>query len=138
MSEFKINAALVRAWQGAGFAYPTQFEGKAFDPPQEAPWAALFVLPASNAPAGLGVHAPLEHVGILQIDLNYPLDTGAPDMLKDADTASAAFEPGKSFTFDGMQVNFERCQRSSIRRSDARLTVSLSVRWRGWQHRVTP
>lgn len=138
MSEFAINAALVRAWQGVGVAYPTAYEGKSFDPPSDAPWVALYQLPAGIAPAAIGIHAPLEHVGILQIDLNHPLDSGAPVMLKDADSVAAVFSPGASFEFEGTKVNIERCSRSSIRRSEGWLTVSLSVRWRSWQHRVTP
>jgi len=137
MSEFAINAALVRAWQGAGIAYPTAFEGKDFTPPDASPWAAVFMLPASAAPAALGIHSPIEHVGIFQVDINHPLNAGAPAMLKDADKVGGYFSPGASFEYEGMNVNIERCQRSSIRRSEGWLTVSLSVRWRGWQHRVT-
>lgn len=138
MSEFAINAALVRAWQAGGIAFPTAYEGKSFNPPDDAPWAALYMLPAGAAPAAIGLHAPIERVGILQIDLNYPLDTGAPVILKDADTVSSRFMPGTSYDFDGTKVNIERCSRSSIRQSEGWLTVSLSVRWRSWQHRVTP
>jgi hypothetical protein len=137
MSEFKINAALVRAWQGTGIAYPTAYEGKAFDPPADAPWVALYGLPASTAPAGIGIHAPIERVGILQIDINHPLDAGAPVMLMDADVVSTRFDPGSSFDFEGTTVHIERCSRSSIRRSEGWLTLSLSIRWRSWQHRVT-
>ncbi|KAF1045607.1 phage tail terminator-like protein [Xylophilus sp.] len=138
MAEFEINAALVRAWQGAGLPYPTAYEGKAFTPEQGKPWAALYLLPAGTAPAGIGIQAPLEHVGILQVDLNQPLDAGAPVMLKDADAVSLRFTPGASFEFGGTKVNIERCTRSSIRRSEGWLTLSLSIRYRSWQHRVTP
>lgn len=138
MAEFEINAALVRAWQDTGLAYPTAYEGKAFAPEQGKPWASVYLLPAGTVPAAIGAQAPLEHVGILQIDLNYPLDTGAPVMLKAADTAAKHFEPGTSFEFAAAKVNIERCTRSSIRRSEGWLTLSLSIRYRSWQHRVTP
>jgi len=137
MAEFEINAALVRAWQGAGLAYPTAYEGKSFTPEQGKSWAALYMLPAGTTPAAIGAQAPLEHVGILQIDLNHPLDTGAPVMLKAADAAAKVFMPGTSCEFEGTKVNIERCSRSSIRRSEGWLTLSLSIRYRSWQHRVT-
>jgi hypothetical protein len=49
-----INAALMTAWADHGLSYPTAYEGKDFTPPSDAPWCALFVMPASTSVAGLG------------------------------------------------------------------------------------
>lgn len=56
-------------------------------------------------------------------------------MLADADTIAGVFDPGKDFSYNGFRLVVERCERSSIRRSDAWLTLSVTVRFRGWQHR---
>jgi hypothetical protein len=56
-----IESALRTAWSGV-LAYPTAYEGRDFTPPDNAPWCALFTLPASSGVAGLGQGAPIEHV----------------------------------------------------------------------------
>ena len=56
-----IQAALMTAWAGV-LPYPCAYEGKDFTPPSDAPWCAVFTLPASSAVAGLGQGAPIEHV----------------------------------------------------------------------------
>jgi hypothetical protein len=64
------------------------------------------------------------------------LNSGTHGLLTDADTIAAAFDPGTTFTYNALRVMIERCERSSIRRDDAWLTVSLTIRWRGQQHRA--
>lgn len=68
--------------------------------------------------------------------MNYPLNSGTAGLLGDADTLADAFNPGTTFTYNGLRLMIERCERSSIRRDDAWLTVSLTIRWRGQQHRA--
>ena len=71
-----------------------------------------------------------------QIDVNRPLNTGTGALLADADTIAAAFDPGRTVTYNGLRMMVERCERSSIRRNDSYLTVSMTIRWRGQQHRA--
>ena len=72
---------------------------------------------------------------MLQADVNYPLNTGTGPLLADADTIAATFTPGATFTYNGIRLVCESCQRSTIRRDDAYLTVSLTIKLRAWQHR---
>jgi len=72
---------------------------------------------------------------LFQIDINHPLNTGTGPILSDADTVCAAFNPGSESTYGNITVHFERAERSSIRRDDAWLTLSITVRCRAWQHR---
>lgn len=71
-----------------------------------------------------------------QIDVNQPLNTGTGALLADADAIAAAFDPGRTVTYNGLRMMVERCERSSIRRNDSNLTVSMTIRWRGQQHRA--
>lgn len=48
-----IESALRTAWAGV-LPYPTAYEGRDFTPPDNAPWCAMYTLPASSAVAGLG------------------------------------------------------------------------------------
>lgn len=71
MSAFAdIQSALMAAWAGV-LPYPCICEGKAVfvdsagvevAKPDNSPWCAVYVLPASSAVAGLGQGAPIEHV----------------------------------------------------------------------------
>lgn len=56
-----IQAALMTAWAGV-LPHPCAYEGKDFAPPDNAPWCAVYTLPASAAPFGIGQNAPIEHV----------------------------------------------------------------------------
>jgi hypothetical protein len=68
--------------------------------------------------------------------VSWPLNSGTGGLLADADTVAAAFDPGKTVTVNGLRMMTERVERSSIRRDDANLTISLTIRWRGQQHRA--
>lgn len=72
----------------------------------------------------------------MQVDINYPLNSGTSGLLADADSIAAVFNPGATFTYNNLRVMIERCERSSIRRNDAWLTVSMTIRWRVQQHRA--
>lgn len=90
----------------------------------------------SVQPAALGNAAPLEHVVLAQVDINYPLDSGTGGLLGDADSVAALFNPGATLTYNGMRLVSERCDRSGIRRDDSWLTISLTAKLRGWQTRA--
>lgn len=131
-----VQATLMDAWSGGSLAYPVAYEGRDFTPPDNAPWIALHTMPVSVRTAAIGIAAPLEHVGLLQIDLNYPLNTGTGQPLADADTVAAYFSPGATFTHNGMRLLIESCDRSAILRDDVSETLYLTVKYRGWQHRT--
>lgn len=131
-----VQATLMSAWAGVSLAYPVAYEGRDFTPPNGAPWIALHTMPVSVRAAAIGVGSPLEHVGLLQIDLNYPLNSGTGTALTDADTVADYFAPGQTFTHNGMRLVIESCDRSQILRDDAWVTLYLTVKWRAWQHRA--
>jgi len=56
--------------------------------------------------------------------------------LDDADTVAGAFNPGKTVTYGAIRMMIERCERSSMRSDGTWSTVSLTIRWRGQQHRT--
>lgn len=64
MSFTDVQATLMSAWQGT-LSHPVAYEGIDFTPPDNAPWVALHTLPVTSLPDGLGIHAPIEHTGML-------------------------------------------------------------------------
>ena len=87
MSLKNINAALAVAVQGCGIAYPVAWEGKTFVKPAAAPWMAVWLMPAYQD----ALQTVDKHGGIMQIDINHPLNSGLPVMLADTDILAAYF-----------------------------------------------
>lgn len=131
-----VSSAFVQAWVNGGLGYPTAYEAVDFTPPTDAPWCELKILPVNAQAVALGDTAPIEHVVLGQIDINYPAGQGAGPLLADAAKVAILFQPGATFTYNGMRLVSSYCQRSQIMRVDAFNVVSLTTKLRGWQHRA--
>lgn len=64
------------------------------------------------------------------------MNSGTSSMLSDADIVASAFNPGKTVTYGSMRMMIEQCNRSSMRSDGTWSTVSLTIKWRGQQHRA--
>lgn len=64
------------------------------------------------------------------------MNSGTGPMLADADTVASAFDPGRTVTYGSVRMMIEQCARSSMRSDGTWATISLTVKWRGQQHRV--
>jgi hypothetical protein len=129
MSIANIDKALVDAYIDIGQNLATAYEGIHFEPPHNADWAALFVLPAGSPPATLGVGGQDEHIGILQIDYNIKPGVGRSQLYTYAQAALDKFVAGRSFSSSGQYVTIESSGRTSIRAVDGWLRMSVSVNW---------
>lgn len=126
MSLKAINGTLSTAVQGCGLAYPVAWEGKTFTPPSSTPWLAVWLLPAYTD----ALQTIDKHGGILQIDVNHPLNAGAPKLLQDADTLLRYFASGKRFQTGSQAVTVRKREASRILQVDGWLRVSVSVSYR--------
>lgn len=132
MSEHSINAALVAAAKAALAPLVGQavaWEGREFSPPVTGKWAQVTNLRASAEVASLGVGGHDAHLGVFQIDLNHPENSGTA-ILKDADAVRAHFVAGRRLEYQGQCVSVRRCDVSPLRRVDGWVRVSLSVYYR--------
>lgn len=126
MSLKAINAALATAVQGCGLLYPVAWEGKTFTPPSAAPWLAVWLLPAYTD----ALQTIDKHGGLLQVDINHPLNAGAPKLLQDVDTLLRYFAAGKRFQTGSQAVTVRKREASRILQIDGWLRVSVSVSYR--------
>lgn len=126
MSLKAINGTLAAAVQGCGLAYPVAWEGKTFTPPANAPWLAVWLLPAFTD----AMQTIDKHGGILQVDVNHPLNAGAPKLLQDVDTLLAWFASGKRFQTGSQAVTVRKREASRILQVDGWLRASVSVSYR--------
>lgn len=95
MSFDTIPAALIAHYRAGAFftdaltAYPNATFTK---PTASTAWASVFVIPATTAP--LSIRDSDEMAGVFQIDLNYPINSGAGGAQAKADAIRAHFKRG--------------------------------------------
>lgn len=95
MSFNSIPSALIARYRSGAFftdaltAYPNAAFTK---PTASTAWASVFVIPATTAP--LSIRDSDEMAGVFQIDLNYPINSGAGAIQSKADAIRAHFKRG--------------------------------------------
>lgn len=106
-SNYKIHAALVQKYESAATGLPTAYPNKNLEQPSnEVPWAELFIIPIETLAFTLGADGQDLYEGILQVNLNYPTNTGHKEALLMADRLCHHFRAGQLSVYDGVQVNF--------------------------------
>jgi len=96
MRNLDIRNALVLSWLDGDFGLTTAFPNKDFTPGTD-PWAALFVVPSQPGVATCGDEGMDRHDGVLQIDLNHPLNDGDIPAITLADQIARRYKAGTRF-----------------------------------------
>ena len=133
----QIPQALIAAYRGAAL-FPdsrTAYANAQFNPPAVSePWAALWNLPVDNAE--FTVNTADEYTGLLQIDLNYPRNTGEGAALSKASQVAALFRRGtRLFTDDG-HIQITGCTTSQGSEVNGWWRTPVTVRYRGFYRRT--
>jgi hypothetical protein len=137
MSIARVHSALVLAYQEMGLALPTGYETRDFTPPASGAWADIVNIPASLDPLTLGNEGEDLYIGVFQIDIHVPENTGTGMLLDYADVIRSYFYVGRTLLYNGQRVRIRKTQPSPIRRAEGggRYTISLSVTWNAWLSR---
>ena len=103
MSVIAIRAALEAALKAITPAIDTGWENAPFTPTTGTPYQLVYLMPASpeNPTMGTGHY---RFIGIFQINLFYPTQTGSGTAAARAELIKAAFARGNSFTKSGVTV----------------------------------
>ena len=80
-----------------------------FNPQADAAWFQFFFIPNQPSVITLGDQGSDEHTGIVQINLNYPMNEGSGTALEKADELRALFKAGSKHIFDGQTVTAISC-----------------------------
>lgn len=136
MSLFKIEAALITAYQGAGLALPTEYENAEFERPDSfASFASVSFVPNQPSVSGLGSTGADEIDGFLQIDLYTERNSGTAEARNLTDTLRNTFQAGERFTYDGQDVLIRSCGRNQGRVIDGYFMISITIFWRAYINR---
>lgn len=128
MSVSNVRSALMQAFKDGDFFAKenTSFENLKFTPGAN-PWCKLTFVPAQPTVATLGAGGKDRLDGFLQIDLNYPLDTGEKALNDKFDALRNTFTAGARFTYSGQEVIVASCGRSQGRIIEGFFRVSVTV-----------
>jgi hypothetical protein len=132
-----IQTALMQAVVDSPLDLPFAGDNLPFEKPaNQAPWAAVFIIPATVQAASVGVDGQDLYSGLLQIDLNYQKHTGTSASLLKADEVAGFFKAGAKFSAGVADVLISSCSRSRGRDVDGWYRVSMSVVWETRINRV--
>lgn len=127
-----IDKALLQSYEDLGLGLPVTMENIQFDKPTDgSPWVGVWVIPSTNGVRAVtcGSYGEDEHVGILQVDLNYPLLKGVADVRAVADQVASFYTAGKRLTHGRAKVTVTSCSRSRGREVDGWYRVSMTISW---------
>jgi hypothetical protein len=100
------------------------YEGVAFTPPDNQPWAYVTLMPVATDSTLQTVDKDRQ---LLQIDLSGPMNQGTADLYQRRDALMAYFLPRKLFTFNGQNVRVKNRSRSNWRTYGGWEVISVSV-----------
>lgn len=129
MSFNSIPSALIARYRSGAFftdaltAYPNATFSK---PAPSVAWASVFVIPATTAP--LSIRDSDEMAGVFQIDLNYPINSGAGGAQAKADAIRAHFKRGT--VLSGVEVGTVSC--INLGPVDGWFRVAISIAYRSF------
>lgn len=113
-------------WAAGAFGLPTAFENQPFTKPT-GPWAALWYMPADTQPVTASSLGQDEVVGVLQIDLNYPLNTGTMESREMADKIADHFPVGYGLVYNSFVVKPTYVHRGRGREVDGWWKTSITI-----------
>jgi hypothetical protein len=124
-----IEKALVAAVAVVDSTTPRGYPDDPLKSPPDGLWLQLHNLRSRSLPVTLGDKGEDNHPGILQIDVNYPVNKGSKQVLAKADELAAYFTAGKALTYSAQDVKILSCSLSPGRSVDGYYRVSLSVNY---------
>lgn len=98
-----------------------------FDPPEAATWFGVHFLPADRSVATLGDGGFDRATGILQIDVDIPLDSGEEALEEKITALENQFVPGRIAVYQNQKAVIAACRRVPGREAFGRWRASLSI-----------
>ena len=132
----EIQKVLFKAVQDGGFGLPIAFENVTYDPKDGSGYLSCFLLRAPTLQAELGWKGCDSHTGILQIDINYPQDSGPTIHAQKADEINAYLYSGRTFTGDTEKVNIQNVSAGVMQIAQGWSTLPMTIEYFSFTERV--
>jgi hypothetical protein len=108
---------------------PIALENASMDRPRNAPWAALHIMPAGSGAHTLGDGGEDLHVGIMQLDLNYPLMAGENASRAKVKAIVEFFRYGRVLIYGDTSVFVTKCAGPRYREVNGQHRHTLTISW---------
>jgi hypothetical protein len=123
-----VRQALEVALAAMSPALATAYENVPFAPTPGTPYQAAYLLPAT--PDNIEIGQSYVERGYLQVNLNYPLDTGPAAATARAEMIRSTFYRGASFSAGGIVTNIEQTPEiGSARIDEDRYFLPVKIRF---------
>lgn len=114
----------------ADLGIPVKYENAGgFVKPTSSPWAAVHYMPNVPDPVTAGTYGYDEASGLLQIDINVPLNAGTKQSRDLVDKIVNLFPSGHDLMYNDAWVRPRRVGRTQGREVDGWWRVSVTVYW---------
>lgn len=124
-----IEKALIAAVSAVDPTTPRAYPNDELTVKPDGLWLNINNLRAESSPVTLGDAGEDNHPGILQIDINYPMNKGSKEVLAKADTIIAYFTSGRTLLYNSQEVKILRCSLSPGRYVGGYYRISVSVNY---------
>lgn len=129
MSFAEIDQALIKAVYAGAFDLPVALENVPYSSENGAPYIAVFNLPAPVIESTLGAGGCELHSGLLQLNLNYPQDTGTTAIKTKANVIRVWFKNGATFTAGGISARIKNTSIAQIIVDGGWCTLPVTVEY---------
>lgn len=132
MSVGDIRSALAQSFEDGNFSLPIVYENTDdYSPQASQPWCEFYFVPNSPVALTLGDEGQNEHTGFVQINLNYPLNSGIGDSMDKVEAIMTAFKIGSDHTHNSQTVTVTKCgQNRGGQTKDGFYQSIISIEWR--------
>ncbi len=125
-----LNKALLQGVVDCALGMPIAQVNAHFDKPTDgSPWAAVFILPNQPSVATMGQGGQDAHDGIMQIDLNYQVDSGEAATQAKVKDVTAFFRAGRALVYSGTTAYVASCGKPRSAPVDGWYRTSLTIEW---------
>lgn len=122
-----IEKALIAGVRTVDAVTPIAYPNNELETKPDGLWLQLHNMRSESAPATLGDAGEDNHPGFLQIDINYPSNKGAKEVLSKADELAAYFVAGRALLYSAQIVKVLSCSLTQGRYVGGYYRVSLTV-----------
>ncbi len=124
---YRIEQILTQAYRDIGLNLPTGYPNRDLKEKPDGLWVSLENIRGISTVATLGDAGRDNHPGILQINVNFPLNKGTRDVNLTCDSLAAAFPAGASFSNQGVTVKVSETTVDEGREVEGYWRASVSV-----------
>ncbi len=130
-----IRAPMVSLLETLAGSIPIKGDNINFKAPKESPWIGIYFMPNQSIGTTLGDDGLNETTGILQVDLNWPLNTGDSEQAALISQLYSAFNLGKEFISNDVSTKITRFGPTAGVEVNSYWRISVTIGWYSFSKR---